>query len=155
MIGITQHPPREGAWSALFSNLSKCDLDKFVVKRPKRPFLEEVSWSRLPFLIWQPYVPLKQIISIQTHYDCCSPIILLTYLEQKLFNHSFRNWYLKFLQKSIFGQLSLKKLEEFQTLIVKFIMDKFCLKGVKRSIMNTAMIFLKSMYQNNDRFSTF
>ena len=43
-----QPPPKEGAWSALFSNLSKSDLDSYVVKRFKRPLLEEVSWSRLP-----------------------------------------------------------------------------------------------------------
>ena len=43
VIGITQPPPREGAWSALFSNLSKSGLDNYVVKRSKLPLLEEVS----------------------------------------------------------------------------------------------------------------
>ena len=35
--------PKEGAWSALFSNLSKSGLDNYVVKRFKRPLLQEVS----------------------------------------------------------------------------------------------------------------
>ena len=30
-------------WSALFSNLSKSGLDIYVVKRSKRPLLEEVA----------------------------------------------------------------------------------------------------------------
>ena len=51
VIGITHPPSTEGAWSALSSNLSKSDLDNYVVKRSKRPLLEEVSWSRLPCLI--------------------------------------------------------------------------------------------------------
>ena len=47
VIGITQPPPRDGAWSALFSNLSKSALDDYVVKCSERPLLEEVAWSRL------------------------------------------------------------------------------------------------------------
>ena len=43
VIGITQPPPREVAWSALFSNLSKSALDNYVVKRSERPLLEEVA----------------------------------------------------------------------------------------------------------------
>ena len=43
VIGITQPPPREGTWSALFSNLSKSALDNYVVKRSERPLLEEVA----------------------------------------------------------------------------------------------------------------
>ena len=43
VIGITKPPPTEGVWSALFSNLSKSGLDNYVVKRSKRPLLEEVS----------------------------------------------------------------------------------------------------------------
>ena len=43
VIGITQPPPRDGAWSALFSNMSKPGLDNYVVKRPKCPLLEEVA----------------------------------------------------------------------------------------------------------------
>ena len=43
VIGITQPPPTEGAWSALFSNLSKSGLDNYVAKRSKRPLLEEVA----------------------------------------------------------------------------------------------------------------
>ena len=35
--------PKEGAWNALFRNLSKSGLDKNVVKRSKRSLLEEVS----------------------------------------------------------------------------------------------------------------
>ena len=31
VIGITQPAPRDGAWSALFSNLSKSALDNYVV----------------------------------------------------------------------------------------------------------------------------
>ena len=34
--------PTEGAWSALFSNLSKSGLDSYIVKRSKRPLLEVV-----------------------------------------------------------------------------------------------------------------
>ena len=45
VIGVTQPPPKEGAWSALFSNLSKSDLDNYVVKRSKRPLSE---WLRDP-----------------------------------------------------------------------------------------------------------
>ena len=44
VIGITQPPAQEGAWSALFSNLSKSGLDIYVVNRSKRPLLEEVAW---------------------------------------------------------------------------------------------------------------
>ena len=33
VIGITQPPPIDGAWSALFSYLSKFGLDNYVVKR--------------------------------------------------------------------------------------------------------------------------
>ena len=36
-MGITKPPPREDAWSALFSNLSKSELNEYVVKRPKSP----------------------------------------------------------------------------------------------------------------------
>ena len=54
VIGITQPPPTEGAWRALLSSLSKSDLDNYIVKRSKRPLLEEVSWSRLPCLICLP-----------------------------------------------------------------------------------------------------
>ena len=43
VIGITQPPPRDGAWSALFSNLSKSTLDNYVVNRSDRPLLEEVA----------------------------------------------------------------------------------------------------------------
>ena len=46
-IGITQPLPRDGAWSALFINLSKSAWDSYVVKRSERPLLEEVAWSRL------------------------------------------------------------------------------------------------------------
>ena len=43
-IGITQPPPRDGAWSALFSNLSKSALvDNYALKRSERPLLEEVA----------------------------------------------------------------------------------------------------------------
>ena len=48
VIGITQPLPKEGAWSALFSNLSKSGLDSYVVKCSKRPLLEEVAWPQLP-----------------------------------------------------------------------------------------------------------
>ena len=51
VIEFTQPPPRDGAWSALFSNLSKSALDNYEVKRSKRPLLEEVAWSRLLFPI--------------------------------------------------------------------------------------------------------
>ena len=37
VIGITQPPPREGVWSALFSNLAKPGLEIYVTKRSKRP----------------------------------------------------------------------------------------------------------------------
>ena len=43
VIGITQPPPKDGAQSALFSNLSKSALDNYVVKRFERPLLEEVA----------------------------------------------------------------------------------------------------------------
>ena len=43
VIGITQPPPKEGAWNALFSNLSKSGLDNYVVKRSESPLLEEVT----------------------------------------------------------------------------------------------------------------
>ena len=43
VVGITQPPPKEGARSALFSNLSKSGLDNYAVKRSERPLLEEVS----------------------------------------------------------------------------------------------------------------
>ena len=55
VIGITQPPPTEGAWSALFSNLSNFGLDNYVVKRSKRPLLEEVLRYRLP-------CPIKLVI---------------------------------------------------------------------------------------------
>ena len=42
-MGITQPPPLDGAWSALFSNLSKSALENYVVKRSERPLLEEVA----------------------------------------------------------------------------------------------------------------
>ena len=42
-IGITQPPPKEGARSAFFSNLSKSGLDNYLVKRSKRNLLEELS----------------------------------------------------------------------------------------------------------------
>ena len=38
-----QPPPTEGNWSALFSNLSKSGIVNYVVKRSKRPLLEEVA----------------------------------------------------------------------------------------------------------------
>ena len=43
-----QPPQKEGAWRVLFSNLSKSGLENYVVKRSKRPLLEEVARSRLP-----------------------------------------------------------------------------------------------------------
>ena len=43
VIVITQPPPREGAQSAIFSNLSKSGLENYVVKRSKRTLLEEVA----------------------------------------------------------------------------------------------------------------
>ena len=43
VIRITQPPQRDGAWSALFSNLSKSALDNYVVKRSEHPLLEEVA----------------------------------------------------------------------------------------------------------------
>ena len=43
VIGITQPPPRDGAWSALFSNLSKFALANYVVKLSERPLLEEAA----------------------------------------------------------------------------------------------------------------
>ena len=61
VIGITQPLPTEDAWSALFSNLSKSDLDNYVVKRSKRPLLEEVSSSRLPCPISMP-LPCEAIL---------------------------------------------------------------------------------------------
>ena len=42
-IGITQPPSTEGAWSALFSNLSKSGLDNFEAERSMRPLLEEIG----------------------------------------------------------------------------------------------------------------
>ena len=51
IIGITKPPPKEGAWSALFSNLFQSGVDSFVVKRSECPLLEEVTWTRLPFPI--------------------------------------------------------------------------------------------------------
>ena len=47
----SQSSPKEGAWSTLFSNLSKSGLDSYIVKRSKRLLLEEVVWSWLPFLM--------------------------------------------------------------------------------------------------------
>ena len=41
VIWITQPPPTEVAWSALFSNLSKSALDNYVEKRSERPLLED------------------------------------------------------------------------------------------------------------------
>ena len=49
VIEIMEPPPKEGARSDLFSNLSKSGLDNYVVKRYERSLLEEVSLSRLPF----------------------------------------------------------------------------------------------------------
>ena len=43
-----QTPPKEGAWIALFSNLSKSGLDNYIIKRSKRPLLDKVAWPRLP-----------------------------------------------------------------------------------------------------------
>ena len=43
VIGITQPPPRDGALSASFSNLSKSALDNYVVKCSECPLLEEVA----------------------------------------------------------------------------------------------------------------
>ena len=43
VIGITQPPPKEGARSALSSNLSKSGLEYYAVKRSKRHLLEEVA----------------------------------------------------------------------------------------------------------------
>ena len=40
---ITQPPPRNGVWSALFDNLSKSGLDNYVVKRSKCPLMVEVE----------------------------------------------------------------------------------------------------------------
>ena len=39
----SQSPPKEGARSALFSNLCKFGLDNYAVKCSKRPLLEEVA----------------------------------------------------------------------------------------------------------------
>ena len=56
--GVTQPPPKEGAWSTLFSNLSKPGLHNYEVKCYKRPLLEEVALFRLPCPI---HVPTKNL----------------------------------------------------------------------------------------------
>ena len=50
-MGITQPPPKEGAWSALFSNLSKSSLDNYVVKRSKRLLFRDPNYRALLNLI--------------------------------------------------------------------------------------------------------
>ena len=49
---ITQPPPKEGAWSVLFCNLSKPYIARpglaiYVVKGFERPLLEKLSLSRI------------------------------------------------------------------------------------------------------------
>ena len=43
LIGETQPPPREGARSPLFSNLSKSGLDNYAVRHSERSLQKKVA----------------------------------------------------------------------------------------------------------------
>ena len=83
VIGITQPPLRDGAWSALFSNLSKSALDKYyVVKSSECPLLEEGAWFWL-------------LCPIEQTFDCL--LWLFTFkknISDSEFHHCYPNHWL-------------------------------------------------------------
>ena len=71
--GITQPPPRDGPWSALFSNLSKSALDNYIVKCSERPLLEEVTWSRkLCPIYWSLFWRIRKKSQNKKIFHSCS-----------------------------------------------------------------------------------
>ena len=104
VIRITQPPPTEGAWSALFSNLSKSGLDNYVVKRSKRPLLEEVACSGLPcpidiLLVFPVLLAWHLVNQMERNIDKTDQIFLI-FLNSRAFSNKEKRGNFELSEKS-------------------------------------------------------